>query len=128
MQVATSIGSGHSLRVSALSDRRLWLEPWTVAAAGVDPYQHFLIYGWKEGRDPDGLFETDYYLAHDPDVAAAGVDPLLHYDQYGWQEGRDPSALFSTLDYLSANPDVFAAHVDPLEHFLDFGLYEGRIV
>ena len=42
-----------------------------VAAAGVDPLQHCLTYGWKEGRDPNAFFSTTYYLAQNPDVAAA---------------------------------------------------------
>ena len=50
-----------------------------VAAAGVDPLAHFLTFGGKEGRAPDGLFDVKYYLAHNPDVAGAGVNPLLHY-------------------------------------------------
>ena len=30
-----------------------------IAAAGVDPYQHFLNAGWREGRDPNRLFDVD---------------------------------------------------------------------
>lgn len=97
-----------------------------VAAAGVDPYQHFLAYGWKEGRDPSPLFSTSYYLAHNPDVAKAGVDPLLHFENYGWHEGRNPDALFDTNYYLAQNPDVAKAGVDPLLHFAAFGWHEGR--
>jgi len=97
-----------------------------VAAAGVDPYQHYLAYGWKEGRDPSALFSDSYYLSHNPDVAVAGVNPLLHYEQHGWQEGRNPSALFDTNYYLAQNPDVAAAGVDPLLHFQTSGAQEGR--
>jgi serralysin len=97
-----------------------------VAAAGVDPLQHFLQNGWKEGRNPNPWFDTAGYLAQYGDVAAAGVNPLLHYEQSGWTEGRDPSASFDTLGYLAANPDVAAAHVNPLDHFINSGIYEGR--
>ena len=44
-----------------------------VKAAGVNPLLHFHSDGWKEGRDPSALFDTQYYLIHAPDVAAAGV-------------------------------------------------------
>jgi len=54
----------------------------------VDPYQHYLAYGWKEGRDPSAQFSTAKYLAAYSDVKAAGVDPLLHYVEYGKAEGR----------------------------------------
>jgi hypothetical protein len=97
-----------------------------VAAAGMDPAQHFALYGWHENRAADPLFDVNYYLAHNPDVAASGMDPLLHYALFGWHEGRDPSAAFSTKTYLAANPDVFAANVDPLQHYLYYGINEFR--
>ncbi len=97
-----------------------------VATAGIDPYQHFLAHGWKEGRDPSSLFSTSYYLAHNPDVAAVGIDPLLHFESYGWHEGRNPDALFDTNYYLAQNPDVAKAGVDPLLHFQASGAQEGR--
>ncbi|WP_428531536.1 Ig-like domain-containing protein [Rhodopila sp.] len=98
-----------------------------VAAAGVDPAEHYATIGWKEGRNPDAFFNTDYYLNQNPDVAAAGIDPLTHYDTIGWKEGRDPSADFSTDKYLQANPDVAAAGIDPLLHYLEYGAPEGRM-
>ncbi|WP_428493714.1 Ig-like domain-containing protein [Rhodopila sp.] len=98
-----------------------------VAAAGVDPAEHYATIGWKEGRNPDAFFNTDYYLNQNPDVAAAGIDPLTHYETIGWKEGRDPSSLFSTDAYLQANPDVAAAGIDPLQQYLEFGAPEGRM-
>ena len=84
-----------------------------VAAAGVDPYQHFQIFGWREGRDPNALFDTAGYLAAYQDVAAAGVNPLDHYNAFGWHEGRDPSVGFDTASYLAAYPDVATAERQP---------------
>ncbi len=98
-----------------------------VAKAGVDPLQHYLTFGWKEGRDPDAFFSTNWYLAHNPDVAKAGVNPLLHFEYNGWQEGRDPGPNFSLSKYLAANPDVKAAGVDPLQQFLTVGQMQGRV-
>ena len=97
-----------------------------VAAAGVDPYLHYLASGWREGRNPNAWFNTSYYLQQNPDVAAAGVNPLLHYRLSGWHEGRDPSAQFSTRAYLSAYGDVAAAGIDPLAHYIAYGRFEGR--
>ena len=82
--------------------------------------------GWREGRNPNALFDTNGYLANYADVATAGVNPLDHYNQFGWHEGRDPSVGFDTTSYLAAYPDVNAAHVNPLTHFLDNGIHEGR--
>lgn len=94
--------------------------------ANMEAEQHFSWYGWKEGRDPNGFFDTSEYLETYADVAAAGVNPLDHYLQQGWKEGRDPSRLFDTADYLRLNPDVSAAGMNPLEHYLTYGVYEGR--
>lgn len=83
--------------------------------------------GWRQGLNPDALFDTNYYLAQNPDVRAAGIDPLKHYEQYGWREGRDPSLLFSIGKYLAANLDVKAAGAEPLMHYLQYGQNEGRM-
>lgn len=82
--------------------------------------------GWQHGLNPDPLFNTAYYLAHNPDVAAAHINPLLHYENNGWKEGRNPSAGFNTRAYLAANPDVSAAAINPLSHYLQNGQSEGR--
>jgi len=97
-----------------------------VAAVGIDPLQHYLQYGWKEGRDPNAYFSTSYYLNQNPDVRAARLNPLLHFETYGWHEGRDPGPNFSLGKYLAAYPDVKAAGIDPLQQFLANGLAAGR--
>jgi hypothetical protein len=78
------------LRSSPLFDEAHYLaaNP-DVRAAGGDAALHFLIWGWKEGRDPGPLFSTTGYLGRYPDVAASGVNPLLHYLTGGQAEGRD---------------------------------------
>ena len=97
-----------------------------VAAAGADAWQHYLNYGWKEGRNPAALFNTNYYLTENPDVANAGVNPLLHYLSDGWKEGRNPDAWFNTDYYLAENPDVANAGVNPLLHYEAYGWKEAR--
>jgi serralysin len=104
-----------------------------VAAAGIDPLEHYLRHGAKEGRaiyaangDAVSGFDAQYYLLHNPDVAAAGVDPLQHFNTYGWHEGRNPNAWFDTTGYLSHYTDVAAAGVNPLQHYEQFGWREGR--
>jgi len=91
--------------------------------------------GWQEQRrrkddqklaSESGLFDRDWYLAHNPDVAANGQDPLTHYLQHGGLEGRDPGPDFASRWYLDQNPDVGARGVNPLIHYLRFGKKEGR--
>ena len=59
-----------------------------MAAAGVNPLDHYNEFGWHEGRDPSVNFDTTDYLAHYPDVAAAHVNPLAHFLNFGIHEGR----------------------------------------
>ena len=107
-----------------------------VAAAGLDPYWHYMNLGWHEGRNPDAYFDTKYYISSNPDLAAiAGpssqgyvgtFNPLTHFETVGWTEGRQPSLAFSDSGYLAANPDVKAAGLDPLAQFLTVGQSQGR--
>ncbi|MEW6017310.1 MAG: hypothetical protein AB1760_04465 [Pseudomonadota bacterium] len=59
-----------------------------VARSGMDPLDHFLRTGWREGRDPTPRFSVADYLEMNPDVAAAGMNPFVHYVQGGRAEGR----------------------------------------
>lgn len=97
-----------------------------VLRAGVDPDVHYAVDGWREGRDPNGIFVTASYLGANRDVKAAGINPLVHYSSWGWQEGRDAAADFDTRLYLVHNADVAAARLDPLRHYLEYGRFEGR--
>jgi hypothetical protein len=72
-------------------DTRFYLEANPdVAAAGADPLTHFMIYGWRERRNPSAAFNVAYYLRAYPDVAVAQINPLLHYALFGAAEGRQP--------------------------------------
>ena len=59
-----------------------------VAAAKINPLDHYNAAGWHEGRDPSVGFDTTAYLGAYTDVAAAGANPLLHYLLFGQFEGR----------------------------------------
>ena len=59
-----------------------------IADAGIDPLDHFLATGWREGRDPSRDFSVADYLELNPDVAAAGANPFQHYVLAGRIEGR----------------------------------------
>lgn len=50
-----------------------------VAEVGVDPLDHFMTYGWREGRDPSPDFSVAAYLDAFPEVASSGVNPFVHY-------------------------------------------------
>ncbi len=82
----------HLLKESSLFNNEWYLAEYPdVAQAGIDPIQHYLLYGASEGRNPSREFNTAYYLATNPDVATTEINPLIHYIQYGQDEGRQPS-------------------------------------
>jgi hypothetical protein len=104
-----------------------------IAAAAAD---HFWTYGIVEGRDPAAFFDTDYYLATNPDVAAAvaagSFSAFEHYMLIGQFENRSPNAAFDAADYLALNPDVAAAISNgtissAIDHYLLYGQSEGRL-
>ncbi len=115
-----------------------WQSYADVAASGMDPVQHYLEFGWKEGRNPSPGFNTVHYLARNADVEASGVNPFYHYLKYGQAEGRLPlpnaltaaerrqvDEFFDADWYLKGfPPDQRPA--DPVEHYFQTGWRDGR--
>ena len=95
-----------------------------VKGKGIDPVQHYVEEGWRNGLDPTSEFDTRFYLKVNPDVAEADANPFYHYIVSGKAEGRFPSEqamaiagyalhskdephhedgrLYSTLDFRSS--------------------------
>jgi hypothetical protein len=59
-----------------------------VAAVGIPPSLHYVLYGGFEGRDPSPMFSSQAYLDAYPDVRAIKTNPLVHYMQKGRYENR----------------------------------------
>ena len=55
----------------------------------MDPFWHYRVQGWREGRDPAAWFSTRAYLAANPDVKRLRIDPFFHYLTRGRYEGRE---------------------------------------
>lgn len=106
-------------------DRRFYLAKYAdVAAAGVDPLQHYLIDGWREGRDPSPQFSTRFYVAEHLKTDA-DLCPLVHYVN----EGRAASLPISESDayqrYLATRDKVWSAELLELMTMagIDTGLF-----
>ncbi len=48
------------------------------------PAEHYLLYGAWEGKNPNPLFDSAFYLDTYREVYRAGMNPLLHYIMFGW--------------------------------------------
>lgn len=82
------------IRNSGLFDEHYYLLNYPdVRESDVDPLTHFVLYGWKEGRNPSQLFNTNYYLATNLDVKNAYINPLVHYLLFGKKENRPPTEM-----------------------------------
>lgn len=111
----------------------------------MNPLEHYLNIGYKEGRNPSKFFDTNFYLSTNPDVEKLGINPLIHYVSNGIEENRKPLPndetnfnmsrsikiinrlnLFDEDYYLENNPDIKKSNVNPLEHYLLLGYKEGR--
>src|ERR1700683_1312225 len=70
------------IRASGLFDSDWYLNKYPdVRDAGVDPVDHYVRLGWREGRDPSPLFRSSIYLAQHPDAQQSGINPLTHFLQ-----------------------------------------------
>ncbi len=59
-----------------------------VAAVGIPPALHYVLYGGFEGRDPSPMFSSQAYLEAYPDVRSVKTNPLVHYLQKGRYQNR----------------------------------------
>lgn len=66
-----------------------------VKKAKIDPIEHYMKYGWKEGKNPSKKFDNDEYRDLNHDVKNANINPLLHYEKYGIKEKR---AICNSID------------------------------
>jgi len=77
------------IEVSGLFDAESYLsDNDDVARGGLDPLNHFLLYGGLEGRRPSAHFNSSRYLDENPDVKSTNFNPLVHFILYGLLEGR----------------------------------------
>lgn len=81
-----------TIRKSNLFDSNYYLHTYQdVKEADIDPIKHYVLYGWKEGRNPSEYFDTSHYLRENKDVANSKINPFAHYIMYGRGEGRIPT-------------------------------------
>lgn len=78
--------------ISEAMDREFYLDLYRDVGDGeLDPAVHYLITGWREGRDPAPWFSTAWYLAEHPQVARSGLPPFFHYLAVGQAKGWSPA-------------------------------------
>lgn len=94
---------------------------------GLDPIEHYLLFGKAEGLNPNPLFDGRWYYGKYK-LEIGDRHPLIYYAEEGWKKGDWPSLAFDPKAYLKANPDVKGFPGSPLKHYLCFGVQEGRFL
>ncbi|GAB4318005.1 MAG: hypothetical protein Kow0019_19380 [Methanobacteriaceae archaeon] len=90
-----------SIKKNRLLDIGYYLKKYSdVRKSGMDPLIHYIFYGYKEGRNPSALFDTNYYLRYS-DVNKSKINPLIHYSLYGIKEGRKTNNEQRSTQFLS---------------------------
>lgn len=129
-----------SLKVAAMAELRLWRARSHIRRSGVfdsefyraqfttepdDLILHYIRHGASEGRWPNPLFDSPWYIAHNGDVRSTGINPLLHYILTWKDEGRRVNKYFDPRWYLIANSDARKSGLDPITHYLTLGSKRG---
>ena len=68
----------------------------------MDPFWHYRMQGWQEGRDPAPWFSTQAYLSANADVRRGKIEPFFHFLVEGRYEGREVVASRHARAYYSA--------------------------
>nr|WP_246429706.1 methyltransferase domain-containing protein [Prosthecomicrobium pneumaticum] len=107
-----------------LPDYYLALRP-DVAAAGIEPLQHFIMHGEGEHRSPHPLVDIGWMIAQ---REAFADDPqwLQHYLRDPDLFEIAPHPLFDPLHYRAQARDPAEAEINPLVHYLVHGWRAGR--
>lgn len=98
-------------------------------------YNHYVTYGFNEGRSMNALIDVKQYREAYADLDAAfgnNWDAYVdHYITYGFREGRNAFGEFDARYYMDRYADLKEAFGDDAlalyTHFMDYGRNEGRI-
>lgn len=74
--------------IAAEFDEQFYKTNYDFLVTDLQPLDHFLEIGWKDGLNPNEWFSVNDYLNANPDVAETGVNPFFHYIYYGKKENR----------------------------------------
>lgn len=96
-----------------------------VVCSEMSAIKHYVVYGDKEGRGAQPLFDATHYKSKIRSRTKY-VNSIIHYVYVGRYLRISPSSWFNLDYYLNNNKDVFRSGVEPLGHYLKYGGIEGR--
>ena len=105
------------LRASGLMDADWYRRTYgDVRVHHLDPFTHFMHYGWREMRFPNAYFRTNWYLERHGHDVPADTNPLLYYLDFGESMGHAPSPDFDPAWYRQTH--ALPAGQNALGHYL----------
>jgi hypothetical protein len=110
---------------SGLVDAGWYRRTYPEIAADADPIRHYLTAGWREGRDPNAWFATQWYLDRHPDLKQAEEPPLLHFVRQGASAGSRPHPDFDIAWYSRRYLGLDHPSHLALRHFVVIGEADG---
>lgn len=103
--ISKSINIIHKLN---LFDENYYLNTYPeVKQKDMDPLEHYLLIGFKEGKNPSKDFDTRFYIDMYDDVRESGINPLIHYALKGLRENRVPSPFANYLNRDTITEEKF---------------------
>ncbi|WP_368188443.1 glycosyltransferase family 4 protein [Aestuariibius sp. HNIBRBA575] len=75
-----------------------------VILAEVDPLDHYLSSGWREGRRPNSWFKPDDWAAKHPELDVTQTNPFVHFLEY---KDRAAGAYGADLKRASENKFIY---------------------
>lgn len=94
----------NQVQISLIKQSPFFDEQWyleqnpDIKSIKISAAEHYLKFGWKEGRNPSINFDTNDYLQKYPDVKQANVNPLYHYERFGKYENRVVKQIVSKIN------------------------------
>ena len=141
-----------TLKNSEWFDEKYYLKKYpTIKKSGINPLQHYILFGTKENKIPSPKFnkiyktlknsewfDEKYYLKKYPTIKKSGINPLIHYILFGTKENKIPSPKFNKIYktlknsewfdekyYLKKYPTIKKSGINPLQHYILFGYKKG---
>jgi len=113
------------LKRSGLFDEDYYLQQDSkISPLLMDPLIHYVETGWREGRNPNPLFEADWY--RQTYQISENQDSLLHYIKEGAAAGFNPNPLFWNNWYRGTYPESTGERKTPLADYRGGGWQLGR--
>lgn len=110
-QAIMNVRGYKSIKKNKLFDPLYYLDINTdVKTSGANPLIHYILHGFKEGRQPNASFDGDYYLESHPDVVKSNLNPLVHYSLHELKKVKMSSynrgfELVNKKSFRSSNND-----------------------